>query len=767
MAGTTPASAALGREEAFALLDRLDDAAFVVDGALRVRWANKPAETFFGLTLAEAVGRDVLDLFPDTRGGPIEALYRGVLADGERRNEELDYSRTNRRLHVTVERFGEGFFALYRDVTRRHLAEQRLRENFRRYRAMAEHVSDVLTVSTPDGTCRWISPSVELALGYRPRTLIGTNLRDLIHPDDLERIDAEAAAADPYATMRYRYRNRHADGSWRWAEATGRMLFGPDGMPTDSIFVSRDISEQRRAEKALEQAVAEAEASAQAKSSFLANMSHEIRTPMNGVIGMTSLLLGTKLDEEQRRFVEVIRQSGLSLIGVINDILDFSKIEAGHLTLETASVELRGLIEGTADMIASTLAGRPVELVVDIAADVPLGVCTDGGRVRQVLINLLGNAAKFTERGEIVLRVRATDHEHRDWRYLRFEVLDTGIGIDTELLPELFQPFTQADNSRTRRHGGTGLGLSISRRLAELLGGTLHAESEQGLGSTFTFELPAMVCPAPPKRRAPSSPTRIIGLRVMVVDDNATNREVLVRQLSAWRAEPIAFATGQAALDYLGRGGEADVGLLDMQMPGDDGLQLAQKIGRSCPSLPLILLSSLGSRVESPFVYDVLHKPVKQSELFDLVCAAADGVPGLGMVTPTSLPAVLDGRGLAVLLAEDNEVNAMVATLMLERMDVQLETVRNGSEVLQKFRRQNFDIVLMDVHMPELDGLETTRRLRALDLPRQPFIVAVTANAMAEDRERAFAAGVDAYITKPFAPEELARVFALAVDRRA
>ncbi len=768
MAGERAEAQPLRAEEAYALLDRIDDAAFVVDASLCVRWGNARAAAFFGLSLEQARGQNVLDLFPDTRGGPIEALYRSVLADGTRVSEEIDYPRTKRRLAITVERFGEGLLAFYQDVTRRHLAERQLRDNARRYRVMAEHVSDVLSVASPEGVCLWISPSVESALGFRADELVGRNLRDLVHPDDLSQIDRMAEmSTDVFAPMRLAFRQLRKDGSWRFAEATGRLLPGPDGRPSESIFVIRDMSEQQQAREALERALAQAQATARAKTAFLANMSHEIRTPMNGVIGMTSLLLGTRLDDEQRRFVDVIRQSGHSLLSVINDILDFSKIEAGHLTLEPTPVDLRRLVEGAADVVAGGLSGRPVELVVDLDPAVPMAIEVDGDRVRQVLVNLLGNATKFTERGEVVARATVVPGAPEGQCTIRFEVRDTGVGIDPDELPRLFQPFTQADGSRTRRHGGTGLGLSISARLATLLGSELRAESEPGKGSRFYFDVTGPICAPPVRRRVPTSPTRVIGMRIVVVDDNQTNREVLERQLRGWRAEPICFAQPSEALDWLRRGGEADLALLDMQMPEMDGLALAEAIAELQPMLPLLLLSSLGQRVDSRYVFDVLIKPVKQRDLFDAICGAVDGVMGLGVPTPTDLPAVGIGANLEVLLAEDNPVNAMVAELMLQRMNVRVDTVADGLGVLRAFELRPYDVVLMDIHMPELDGLEATKRLRALPLERQPYVVALTANAMQEDRDRAFSAGVDDYVAKPFSPDDLVRVFARAYEKRA
>lgn len=768
MAGERAEVEPLRADEALALLDRIDDAAFVVDAEFRVRWGNARAAAFFGLSLAQARGQSVLDLFPDTRGGPIEALYRSVLADGARVSEEVDYPRTKQRLSIAVEPFGDGLVAFYRDVTRRHLAERRLRDNARRYRVMAEHVSDVLSVASPEGVCLWISPSVDAALGFRPDELLGRNLRDLIHPDDLAEIDRMAAlGTDLFAPMRMTFRQRRKDGSWRYAEATGRLLPGPDGRPSESIFVIRDMSEQQQAREALERALEQAQATARAKTAFLANMSHEIRTPMNGVIGMTSLLLGTRLDDEQRRFVDVIRQSGHSLLAVINDILDFSKVEAGHLALEPTPVDLRRLVEGAADVVTGSVSGRPVELVVDLDPAVPLAIEVDGDRVRQILVNLLGNATKFTERGEVVVRASVVPGAPEGQSQLRFEVRDTGIGIDPAELPRLFQPFTQVDGSRTRRHGGTGLGLSISARLATLLGSELLAESELGKGSRFYFDLTAPVCAPPTHRRAPASPTSIIGLRVVVVDDNQTNREGLERQLRGWRADPVCFARPSEALEWLRSGGEADLALLDMQMPEMDGLELAEAIASLRPSLPLLLLSSLGQRVDARHVFEVLLKPVKQRDLFDAICGAVDGVLGLGVPTPTDLPAVGVGANLEVLLAEDNPVNAMVAELMLQRMNVRVDTVADGLGVLRAFELRPYDVVLMDIHMPELDGLEATKRLRALPLARQPYVVALTANAMQEDRDRAFSAGVDDYVAKPFSPDELVQVFARAYEKRA
>lgn len=715
---------------------------------------NPAAEQLFGYTREEAIGRNIDDLVANDPSLHSEAV--GINRDAE----------SGRQIHMTTRRTrkdgslvdvdilvapisvgGEpvGLNAIYHDVSE-------LQRQKRYFEALVLNDPVAVVIVGSDVTVKLWNPAAERLFGYEKEEALGRNLDELIAFTDEVRAEAEAYSGDIVegkVVHSITKRNRK-DGSFVDVEVSA-VSVTLAGELLGYYAIYHDVTELQRAKR-------EADAATEAKSAFLATMSHEIRTPMNAVIGMTGLLLDTELTAEQRDYAEIIRSSGDALLAIINDILDFSKIEAGKLELEQRPFELRECIEAALELIAMSASEKGLDLAYELDPRAPSRLVGDVTRLRQILINLLNNAIKFTEEGEVVLSVTVDDPEGR----LRFSVRDTGIGIAEDRVGDLFESFSQVDASTTRRYGGTGLGLAISKRLSELMGGTMWVESRAGEGAVFSFMIEAEPAPAVARAFEQGAAPQLEGKRVLVVDDNATNRQILLRQTESWgmRARDTEFPS--EALDWVLRGDPFDVAILDMHMPEMDGLMLAAELRRLRDSraLPLVMLTSLGHRERNTGTVDFaahLTKPIRPSQLFDVLM----GVFGEGTehdVSPVEAVDVELARDLPlrILIAEDNSVNQKLAVSLLKKIGYRADVAGNGVEALDALERQPYDVVLMDVQMPEMDGLEATRRIHERwPGAERPYVIAATANAMSDEKQACFVAGMDDYLSKPIRMNEL------------
>ncbi|HEX5447103.1 MAG TPA: PAS domain-containing protein, partial [Pirellulales bacterium] len=779
------------------LLDNLPDSIYFKDAASRFMQVSRALAEKFGLSdAAAALGKTDFDFFTEEHARQAYENEQQTIASGQG-VINLEEKETWPDGHVTWasttkmplrDRQGRvvGTFGISRDLTDRKRAEAELEQLTQFLDSVLDNLPIMLFVKDAEHLrIERLNKAGEELLGYPREELVGKSDYDLFPREEADFFiakDRDVLLGKQLVDVPEEIiRTRHGD---RILHTRKIPLFDGQGRPTHLVGISEDITAAKQAEAALQKAKLEAEAASRAKSEFLANVSHEIRTPMNGIIGMTELALDTALSPQQREFLNMVKASADSLLAVINDILDFSKIEAGKLDLDAAPFALRDSLGDTMKTLAVRAHKKGLEVACQVLADVPDGLVGDAVRLRQIVVNLVGNAIKFTEAGEVVMRVEleaaangysaaATESAAV---VLHFAVRDTGIGIAADKQQAIFAPFVQADGSTTRRYGGTGLGLAISARLVELMGGDLWVESSPGHGSVFHFTARFGVAATPPAGSLPTRPADLEDLPVLVVDDNATNRRILEEMLTNWHMKPTVVDGAAGALVQMRlaceSGNPFSLVLVDAQMPEMDGYALTREINDHLEysGATIVMLSSAdagGNCDENLRLAASLMKPIKQSELFDAIMSA------LGVSLRRDDPGQLAGaapaacRSLRILVAEDNVVNQKLVVHLLEKRGHCVLVAGNGREAVEIVERQPLDLVLMDVQMPEMGGFEATAAIRQSEQTRggRLPIVAMTAHAMKGDRERCLEAGMDAYVGKPIQARALWEVIQSLVAR--
>ena len=798
------AEAAMHRSEVRlrAIVDTAVDGIVVINERGIIESVNPAVTKIFGYAPEQLIGHNVNLLMPDPYHSEHDQYLRNYLASGLKKVIGIGREVLGRRsdgtsfpLELAVSEMlvdgSKKFTGIVRDISSRVQAEMQFRQ-------VVESAPNGMLMIDPQGTITMVNKQVEAMFGYSREELLGQPVELLIpqrfrlnHPR--HRTGYFSAPASRAMGVGRELFGLHKDGTEFPVELGLNPIDTPKGQLALASIV--DISPRKKTERDLAKAAQDLEwknwelseardqavRAGQAKTDFLATMSHEIRTPMNGVLGMTTLLLDTSLTPEQRDYLQMLRDSGESLLRIINDILDFSKIEAGKFTIEHIPFDLRLTIEDTLDILAPTAQGRQLELVGLIDAQTPRTLIGDPGRIRQILTNLVGNAIKFTEHGEVLIQVSQTDEDPGSVA-LRFEVIDTGIGLSPEAQAKMFQSFTQADSSTARKYGGTGLGLTICKRLVELMGGQIGLQSIAGQGTCiwFTIRFGTHTDAAPALPPSPSVKS-LAGLRVCLVDDNATNRSLLQYHVSAWKMRHESAVDGPSALALLRRaaaeGTPFDLAIIDMYLPDMTGLELCRLIKEN-PAIRnthLIMLTASGQRGDSLAAKEAgaaayLTKPIRERHLADCIRLIfgrddADQKPA-PLITRHTIEETVARSAPQVLVVDDNPVNQKVAAKMLEKLGCRVDIAGNGMEALAAVCRHQYPLVFMDCQMPELDGFETTRLIRSQEKPGEHLpVIAMTANAMEGDRESCLTAGMDDFISKPIITSELKKILARWVPR--
>jgi len=783
------------------LLSTIPAFVYFKDISLKYMTVNKALAEMVGVTKDEMIGKSDLDFFPKEQADADRIDDVEVIATGRPliNIEKSLTGRNGKTLQVTTSKrpiydengYITGLVGMAVDITERKLIEKSLRASEARYRLLADNVSDIIWTRDLDLKLTYVSPSVEKHSGFSAEEKMKQPLEQSMPASSVEKSTrlffeelalAQEENADPGRSVMIELDMYKKDGSIFPVESTVSFLRNDNGRIIGILGVNRDITRRKHTEKELLEAneylehqtaiandmMAQAEMASITKSEFLANMSHEIRTPMNGVVGMAELLMGTNLDDIQYKYAKIVKSSGESLLDIINDILDFSKIEAGKMDLEELDFDLRGLLDDFADTMAFRAEEKGLELICSVAPEVHAFFRGDPGRLRQILINLTGNSIKFTEKGEISILCRI-EKELQDSCKLHFSVRDTGIGIPKEKQNILFDKFTQADGSITREFGGTGLGLTISQQLSEMMGGKIGIESIEGKGSTFWFTVELKNSDTKPE---PLNIGDLENAKIILMDDNATNLEAMSVILSSWGIEHALAQKGSEGLGILyeavENGSPFDIAVLDLKMPEMDGATVGKiiKNDEKLENTRILLLTSIGWRGDAALYkkegFDAfLTKPLHQSTLYEClahimgISTKSDYTNKTYLITRHSISESRKAK-TRLLLVEDNSTNRVVATEILKKIGYSADIATNGLEALKALEANPYDLVFMDIQMPEMDGLKATRILRdpeSYALNHDTPVVAMTANAMQGDREKYFDAGMNDYITKPIGTE--------------
>jgi two-component system sensor histidine kinase/response regulator len=785
----------ISEERTSAILGRIEDGCFEVELSDEGRYlfVNQGFCEITGYPADEMLGKSFREFFDAETSRQLNVAYRRVYETGEPL-KAFEYALTRKdgtkryvEESVSLKKDSHGrpvaFIGIRRDCTDRKLAEEKVRVSEERYRAILEQIEDGYFEVDLRGRYQLVNDAYCRILRCSPGDILGKSYKEVVPPYQISLIYGvfHKVYETGQPVKSFEYETVRPDGSAVFVEDSVCLRKDRQGQPIGFHGIVRDITDRKRTEQELAAAKDTAEAANRAKSTFLATMSHEIRTPMNGILGMTELVLDTELTQEQREHLGLVKSSAESLLLIINDVLDFSRIEAEKQELESIPFDLRESVGETMKALSFRAHQKGLELVYDVQPDVPEGLVGDPTRIRQIVVNLVGNAIKFTEQGEIVVTVEREPEEPNggDSVCLHFTVKDTGVGIPAEKQQKVFEAFSQVDGSMARKYGGTGLGLAIGRRLVEKMGGRVWVESEPGKGSTFQFTARLGIQKTSSDRPVPLPPEQLRNLPVLVVDDNYTNRQVLNGMLSRWGMKPTAVEGGKAALQALeiakNMGHPFPLVLLDGQMPEMDGFTVAEQIQRN-PELAgatIMMLTSAGhlgdaARCRELGISAYLVKPIRSGELLDAICLVVqEPTPkaAVPLVTRHTLREVR--HRIRVLLVEDNPVNQKLAAALLEKRGFGVTTTGNGKAALAALHRDPFDLVLMDLQMPEMDGLEATAAIRERERSTGGHIpiIAMTAHALKGDRERCLTAGMDAYVSKPIRTSELFETIERTVER--